>query len=82
MTADMWNPDCADCKRLRRDYIAAIMEHVKLENSFRIATLQHNRATAAALRIDVEIAAGERFRLRELVLRHKVHGHAAAAGRP
>ena len=69
-------PDCSECKRLRADYTAAIVEHLKLENSLQIATLQHHSARVAALRVELRRAAGERFRLRELVLRPEGHGHA------
>jgi len=68
-------PGCHLCIRLWRAFADATMEHIRLDNELRIATLQGDVARIADLTPKCEAAGRHRSNAREATKCHKAEAH-------
>jgi hypothetical protein len=76
------NDQCDKCRRLWKEYAAATMAHIQLDNRLKLAALTGDKAIKRVLTPLTEKAEATRKVFRETIRTHdlEVHGEAAAAG--
>lgn len=74
------DPNCEECGRLWREYSAATIEHLRIENKLRLATLCRDAAAIDRLTGEAKVAADARGNLRTAIRDHEAqHSSADAA---